>query len=330
MEKPLISCIMPTKNRREFVAQALHYFEKQDYPNKELVVVDDGDDLVVDLVSSHPYVRYLAPQYAHTVGVKRNIACEAAQGEIICHWDDDDWYAPSRLSYQVAPLLAGEADVTGLHLQSVLDIKHMQGWTCADAPSTLAGVEGMHYGTAIYRKHLWANRARFQDSVEGDDGSGFVRRLINSGAIVQTLPCASQHIYVRHGRNIWKYRPGTSIGSEIWTPTHPEQFMPQEDLNFYKAKSIQMQQKTSTASTLPVLKRRMRNLFTKQVVPFLLSFKREPSRSCTARMGHLKFLKNDDIMFFPAPFSAFDRKRSGEKHNVIIFQKFEMTHFNVF
>lgn len=262
MEKPLISCIMPTKNRREFVARSLYYFEKQDYPNKELIVVDDGDDLVVDLVSQYPHVRYLAPQYAHTVGVKRNIACEAAQGEIICHWDDDDWYAPTRLSYQAAPVLAGEADVTGLHLQYVLDIRQMRGWHCADAPSTSVGVEGMHYGTAMYRKHLWSTRSRFQDSAEGDDGSGFVRRLINFGAIVQTLPCASQHVYVRHGRNIWKYRPGTSIGSEIWTQASPEQFLPQEDLLFYSRKSMQVKQKAFPALTLPTIKKRVRKLLT--------------------------------------------------------------------
>ncbi len=274
MEKPLVSCIMPTKNRREFVAKALYYFEKQDYPNKELIVVDDGDDLVVDLVSQHAHVRYLAPQYAHTVGVKRNIACEAAQGEIICHWDDDDWYASTRLSYQVAPLLAREADVTGLHLQAVLDVQHMRGWRCVDIASPVMGVDGMHYGTAIYRKQLWMNRARFQDSVEGDDGSGFVRRLIDSGAVVSTMPCADQHVYVRHGRNIWRYRPGTSIGSEIWTQVSPEQCIPQEDLNFYRNKSIQMAKKAYTDPTIEVVKKRASRLLTKRIAPFVFSFKR--------------------------------------------------------
>jgi glycosyltransferase involved in cell wall biosynthesis len=265
---------MPTKNRREFVAQALYYFEKQDYPNKELIVVDDGDDLVVDLVSQHAHVRYLAPQYAHTVGMKRNIACEAAQGELICHWDDDDWYASTRLSYQVAPFLTGEVDITGLHFQSVLDIQHMRGWRCADIVSPTAGVDGMHYGTAIYRKQLWMNRARFQDSVEGDDGSGFVRKLINSGAIVFTLPCADQQVYVRHGRNIWKYRPGTSIGSEIWTQVSLEQCIPQEDLNFYRNKSIQMAKKANVDPTMAAMKRRANRILTKRIAPFVFSFRR--------------------------------------------------------
>jgi hypothetical protein len=34
---PLISCIMPTFNRRRFVAQAIRYFLCQDYPEKELM-----------------------------------------------------------------------------------------------------------------------------------------------------------------------------------------------------------------------------------------------------------------------------------------------------
>jgi len=274
MEQPLVSCIMPTKNRREFVAQALYYFEKQDYPNKELIVVDDGDDLVVDLVSQHAHVRYLAPQYAHTVGVKRNIACEAAHGEIICHWDDDDWYPSTRLSYQVAPLLTGEADITGLHFQAVLDLQQMRGWRCADIASPTVGVDGMHYGTAIYRKQLWMNYARFQDSAKGDDGSGFVRKLINSGAIVSTLPCAGQHVYVRHGKNIWKYQPGTSINSETWWPASPEECIPQEDQDFYRKKSRQLMKNPPTDPTIEAIKRHASRLLTKRIAPFVFSLKR--------------------------------------------------------
>jgi glycosyltransferase involved in cell wall biosynthesis len=247
---------MPTRNRRRFVAQSLRYFEEQDYPNKELIIVDDGDDLVVDLVSQRAHVYYLAPQYARTVGVKRNIACEAAHGDIICHWDDDDWYSPSRLSYQVELLANGEADITGLHLHSVLDLERMQGWQCEDATEPLPGVEGMHYGTAMYRKHLWMNQARFCNSSKGDDGSGFVRRLINLGARVYTLPCIGHQVYVRHGRNIWKYRPGERIGSEMWHRVGLDQCIPQGDLGFYETLGLQLRQKRQSGSPLVALQKR--------------------------------------------------------------------------
>ncbi|GCF11414.1 glycosyltransferase family 2 protein [Dictyobacter arantiisoli] len=242
MEQPLVSCIMPTRNRRHFVEQALRYFEQQDYPNKELIIVDDGDDLVVDLVSQRPNVRYFAPQYIHSVGAKRNFACEVARGEIICHWDDDDWYSASRLSYQVAPFLTRNADITGLHLHSVFDLQHMQGWRCEDAHALTPGVEGMHYGTMLYRKHLWMTRSRFHDSPKGDDGSGFVRRLLNQGARAYTLPCIEHQVYVRHGSNIWKYQPGTTINHERWQPIKPEQCFNSQDLEFYRNIHFQLKQ----------------------------------------------------------------------------------------
>jgi glycosyltransferase involved in cell wall biosynthesis len=261
MEYPLVSCIMPTKNRRRFVAQSLRYFEEQDYPNKELIVVDDGEDLVVDLVSQRPNVYYLAPQYARTVGAKRNIACEAAHGDFICHWDDDDWYSPSRLSYQMQLLLKDEADITGLHFQSVLDLQHMQGWQCVDALATQVGVDGMHYGTAIYRKDLWKNYSRFVNSPKGDDGSAFVRRLINHGARVSTLPCASHQVYVRHGKNVWQYRPGESIGREVWYKAGAEQCIPQKDLVFYKTVSMQLRVEPGLSEAIVAILQRLLNRF---------------------------------------------------------------------
>src|SRR4030095_9083631 len=57
-EIPLVSCIMPTYNRRLFVPQAIQYFLRQDYPRKELVIVDDGSDPVADLLPPHQPLRY--------------------------------------------------------------------------------------------------------------------------------------------------------------------------------------------------------------------------------------------------------------------------------
>ena len=273
MEYPLVSCIMPTKNRRRFVAQSLRYFEEQDYPNKELIIVDDGDDLVVDLAAQRPGVYYLAPQYVHTVGAKRNIACEAAHGDIICHWDDDDWYGPSRLSYQVELLAKGKADITGLHLHSVLDLQCMQGWQCADATEPTSGVDGMHYGTALYWKYLWMDRARFCDSPKGDDGSGFIRRLVNSGARAYTLPCMKHQVYVRHGRNIWKYQPGKSIGSEIWHQVGPAECIPLIDLDFYETTALQLGQKQQIVSHIAALQQHVSKALKRKMAYSVLSWK---------------------------------------------------------
>lgn len=54
----LVSCIMPTQNRRAFIMGALAGFWAQDYLRLELVVVDDGTDPVADLMPDDTRVRY--------------------------------------------------------------------------------------------------------------------------------------------------------------------------------------------------------------------------------------------------------------------------------
>src|SRR5262245_25668507 len=106
---PLVSCIMPTRNRRRFASQAIWYFLRQDYPNRELIIVDDGEDAIEQVVPADDRIDYLRVGRC-SLGDKRNLACEHSAGELIAHWDDDDWSAHSRLSVQVAALLDQSAE----------------------------------------------------------------------------------------------------------------------------------------------------------------------------------------------------------------------------
>src|SRR5262245_4955332 len=105
---------MPTSDRRAFVPQAIDYFLRQDYQSKELIIIDDGSNAIGDLIPGDERVRYLRLTTKMTVGAKRNLACEQAHGEVIAHWDDDDWHAPHRLRYQVEALLRSGADACGI------------------------------------------------------------------------------------------------------------------------------------------------------------------------------------------------------------------------
>jgi hypothetical protein len=39
---PLVSSVMPTSDRRAFVPMAIRAFARQDNPERELIIVDDG------------------------------------------------------------------------------------------------------------------------------------------------------------------------------------------------------------------------------------------------------------------------------------------------
>ena len=110
---PLVSCITPTYNRREFFPQAVRCFLSQDYPNLEWVICDDGES-IKDLLPSDPRIKYFHDPLRKNHGQKMNRACELAQGEFCIVVDDDDWYSPTRITRQIAPMIADpQIQVTG-------------------------------------------------------------------------------------------------------------------------------------------------------------------------------------------------------------------------
>jgi glycosyltransferase involved in cell wall biosynthesis len=156
---------MPTADRREFVPQAIQCFLQQDYANRELIVVDDGIDVVADLIPPGPRIRYVRLEGKHTIGAKRNLACQEAKGEIIVHWDDDDWMANWRLSYQVASLLKEQADLCGLDKVLYYDPRSGQAWQYIYPKGRRPWVAG---NTLCYTKAFWQGNP-FPDMNVGED-----------------------------------------------------------------------------------------------------------------------------------------------------------------
>jgi glycosyltransferase involved in cell wall biosynthesis len=111
---PLVSITIPTGNRRIFLRQALRYASRQTWPKLEIVVVDGGRDpahFTGPLSRYGAFVRYERVDPSTTLGWRRNRAAELARGEIIVHFDDDDWHSRDRVARQVRTLLDG-ADIT--------------------------------------------------------------------------------------------------------------------------------------------------------------------------------------------------------------------------
>ncbi len=100
---PLISCVMPTYGRPDYLGEAVEMFVAQDYPRKELIILNDCPDQRFH--SELPNVRVINRKTrCPTLGEKRNEAIELARGEVIAVWDDDDIYLPWRLSYSLAQM----------------------------------------------------------------------------------------------------------------------------------------------------------------------------------------------------------------------------------
>ncbi|HVF49632.1 MAG TPA: aminotransferase class I/II-fold pyridoxal phosphate-dependent enzyme [Pyrinomonadaceae bacterium] len=158
--QPLVSCVMPTANRLRFVPQAIRYFQAQDYPHRELLILDDGPEAVQHLVpADDARIRYMRLDGGRTLGEKRNESVRQAAGDLIMHWDDDDWMAPHRISYQVGALLAANADACGLDRMFFYELATGKMWLYQYPPQRRAWLAG---GSLLYTRDFW-RRSPFPD-----------------------------------------------------------------------------------------------------------------------------------------------------------------------
>jgi len=168
MNRPLVSCIMPTANREKYVPFAINYFLQQDYEHKELIIIDDGSKPVKELIPDDKRIKYYYTDPFSSIGYKRNFACSKASGEIIVHWDDDDWHADDWISAEVHFLTTTGADICGIqhvkYYSPILDqmktvIRRYAG------PDPLNWVHG---ATMAYWKSFWETH-HFKDLHKGED-----------------------------------------------------------------------------------------------------------------------------------------------------------------
>jgi glycosyltransferase involved in cell wall biosynthesis len=171
MGKPLVSCIMPTANRHKYVPFAVDYFLAQDYLNKELVIIDDGTDPIRPLLPDDARLRYYHyDQPVGSIGLKRNLACDKAAGEIIVHWDDDEWYAFDWISRGVANLVESGANITGIefinYYSAITDTFWVGSSLNRNNPSRKK--QWLNGPTITYWKSWWISHP-FKDLQKGED-----------------------------------------------------------------------------------------------------------------------------------------------------------------
>jgi len=99
---PKVSVVIPTYNRAWTLKDAVASVLEQDYPNFELIVVDDGStDDTGEVLSAYRDRIRLIRQANRGVSAARNRGILAAKGDLIALLDSDDLWLPGKLSLQV-------------------------------------------------------------------------------------------------------------------------------------------------------------------------------------------------------------------------------------
>ncbi|MEE8432314.1 MAG: glycosyltransferase [Candidatus Desulfatibia sp.] len=97
-----VSVIIPTYNRAAMLKEAVDSVLAQDYPNFELIVIDDGStDSTPKILNTYQDDVTVIRRNNLGVSRARNAGIRAASGQFIAFLDSDDLWLPQKLSNQV-------------------------------------------------------------------------------------------------------------------------------------------------------------------------------------------------------------------------------------
>ena len=109
---PTVSVVVPTRNRARLLPLTLHTVLWQHEVALEAIVIDDGSTEDISRTVRElddPRVRLLRHATPQGVSVARNHGVAEAQGRWIAFLDDDDLWAPNKLTSQVQAASQGDA-----------------------------------------------------------------------------------------------------------------------------------------------------------------------------------------------------------------------------
>lgn len=120
---PLVSIILPTFNRLQYLPDAIASVCAQTYQDWELLIADDGSEAdtraYLQALEDPPRIKLIQLTHTGKPAVVRNAALQEARGEYVAFMDSDDVWMPQKLSTQIASLRARE-DCGWSHTQFLL------------------------------------------------------------------------------------------------------------------------------------------------------------------------------------------------------------------
>jgi glycosyltransferase involved in cell wall biosynthesis len=196
---PLISCIMLTYSpkRIEYIKESIQCFKNQTYPNKELVIVNNGNPnhfhAVNALIEGMENVKHFQAPMS-IVGEYRNAGLAHSAGEFVATWDDDDLRADNYLEYEYS--IIANHNVDAVMLMDFKEMKMEKGCVAVENGRITMGLDG----TILFKNPK--GTIVYSPMSRGED-TDFVRKLSEAGYKIMVLKNdPAMYTYRFHGSNI--------------------------------------------------------------------------------------------------------------------------------
>jgi glycosyltransferase involved in cell wall biosynthesis len=225
----LVSAIMPTRSRPALSQTALSCFLQQTYTPRELIILDDEDD--PSFPDSLPYelnagwgfsVRYCRHKDRLSIGAKRELCCQMALGDVIIHFDSDDWSDPNRMQEQTDLLLSSGKVMTGYHSLLFWDMRNALGYFWKGNPGFACGTS-MCYTREFWESHRWPDMRRPGGPITGPASDNEQVKAANTVGGISTVDGRGMCIARAHGNNS---SSAQRIGQNAWPLIAAKEFPP--------------------------------------------------------------------------------------------------------
>lgn len=115
-DAPGVSVLVCT-NRPDFMERVLANFSRQNYPNKELVVVLNNNSMQpadwYARTAGYSNIHIMQQDEHRSLGECLNNGIEHCTYDYVAKFDDDDYYGPNYLRRQMQAMLSANADIVG-------------------------------------------------------------------------------------------------------------------------------------------------------------------------------------------------------------------------
>jgi len=189
----MISCLCITNKRPEMLERAIKCFQSQTFVDKELVILYQGEksenftpQREADLFHGEgKRIKTIPMEDGQTLGALRNAAIRYSEGEFIAQWDDDDWYHPDRLAWQMSAIGGSQKPVCVLSSVFLYDQENGASFRTIDKPFA---------GSLVAKK----DQLKPYPAMARSEDTRLLRELDND---IVKLPLAELYLHVFHGGN---------------------------------------------------------------------------------------------------------------------------------
>lgn len=188
--EPLVTCITPTFGRLNFLKEMYWTWNRQDYQNKELLILNDQPDIEIECDNERVRIINL-PERMVGLGAKRNMLFENIKPETkyIMPFDDDDLFLPKHISSLVKGLEENPTHHRSKNIDHfIVKHNHFQGVMHGNQP---------FFGASCFNAEL-VKHIKFNDTFNmGED-----TRWMDSNGISTFVVRAWPTFIYRQGMNI--------------------------------------------------------------------------------------------------------------------------------